>query len=446
MYRNDPYPIEQRILQVLQHLGLEQAHFAGRVPDDWLGLVSKHPAVIASLTLICTRMAPPELATLGDRLLIFTGDHPPFGEIMLRARPQLPAAHYVILPGYSTAPWTDIAKECAGELVTALTELLGRHQSGKRIKPLSPTETQGEVAGITYQVRGEGEPLVLLPLGLPPSGWEPVIDVLSTHFCTIRLGGAELGIMPFLEHRVRARGYVRLLRSFFDEIDLQPGEQVLDVGCGSGVVDRWLAQWTKGQNPILGIDINDYLLQEARALAQSAGVEHIVHFAPGNAEAIPFPANHFDVVISTTVLEEVDADKALAELVRVTKPGGRIGVIVRALDMPRTINAPLRPDLKSKVEAIAETQRDEGSTCASATLYRRVRHLHLTDIRGWPQPAVFDHPQGYVENALQNMLLAQISREEAEEYRHGVAQAIAEETFFITWPHHCVVGVKTGGK
>jgi hypothetical protein len=51
MQQHDPCPIEQRILQVLYYLGLDQAHVAGRVPDDWLGLVSKHPAVIASLTL-----------------------------------------------------------------------------------------------------------------------------------------------------------------------------------------------------------------------------------------------------------------------------------------------------------------------------------------------------------------------------------------------------------
>jgi SAM-dependent methyltransferase len=389
-------------------------------------------------------MAPPELATLGDRLLVFTGDQPGFGEIMLRARSYLPAAHYVVLPGYATAPWTDIARECAAELVTALTELLGRNQSGQRIRPLSSTETQGEVAGITYQIRGEGEPLVLLPLGLPPSGWQPLIDAFSARFCTIRLGGAELGILPFLEHRVRARGYARLLRTFFDEIDLQPGEQVLDVGCGSGAVTRWLAHQTNGQNPIRGIDINDYLLHEARALARSDGLDDIVQFVPGNAEAIPFPANHFDVVISTTVLEEVDADQALAELVRVIRPGGRIGVIVRALDLPRTINAPLRPELKSKVEAIAETEKDEGNACASASLYRRFRHPHLTDIRGWPQIAVFDHPHGYIEKVLQHMVLAQVSPEEAAEYWHGVEQAIAEETFFVTWPHHCVVGVKTG--
>jgi ubiquinone/menaquinone biosynthesis C-methylase UbiE len=47
----------------------------------------------------------------------------------------------------------------------------------------------------------------------------------------------------------------------------------------------------------------------------------------GNAEALPFPANQFDVTVACTVLEEGDANRMLAELVRVTKPGGRVGVI-----------------------------------------------------------------------------------------------------------------------
>jgi ubiquinone/menaquinone biosynthesis C-methylase UbiE len=47
----------------------------------------------------------------------------------------------------------------------------------------------------------------------------------------------------------------------------------------------------------------------------------------GNAEALPFRANQFDVTVACTVLEEGDADRMLAELVRVTKPGRRVGVI-----------------------------------------------------------------------------------------------------------------------
>ena len=55
--------------------------------------------------------------------------------------------------------------------------------------------------------------------------------------------------------------------------------------------------------------------------------------------------------MSVTVVEEVDANQMLAEMARVTKPGGRVAVIARALDRPFLMNLSLPPDLKSKVEA-----------------------------------------------------------------------------------------------
>ena len=65
-----------------------------------------------------------------------------------------------------------------------------------------------------------------------------------------------MGILPALEHRGRSASYRRLIRNLFVEIELKPGERILDVGCGSGVVDRWLVQQTNGQNPLWGVDAN----------------------------------------------------------------------------------------------------------------------------------------------------------------------------------------------
>ena len=48
-------PVEERILQLLRHLGIQQAHFAASTPADWEGLVTAHPEVISSLTLVCPR-------------------------------------------------------------------------------------------------------------------------------------------------------------------------------------------------------------------------------------------------------------------------------------------------------------------------------------------------------------------------------------------------------
>jgi hypothetical protein len=192
-------------------------------------------------------MNPRHLAHLTDRLFVFTGDQPGAGEVTLSALEYLPSACHTIVPGYATAHWTDVVADCASSLAPVMIEFLTGKPNGQHINQTSLAEGMGEVADVSYQIRGTGAPLVLLPLSLAPSGWDPLLEKLSDHFCTIVLGGAELGILPILEHRGRAVGYLRLVRNLFEEIELKPGERVLDVGCGSGVIDRWLAQRTEAR-------------------------------------------------------------------------------------------------------------------------------------------------------------------------------------------------------
>ena len=95
----------------------------------------------------------------------------------------------------------------------------------------------------------------------------------------------------------------------------------------------WRRRWPA--NPITATDVNPFLLREAAALAAEDGLADAIAFMPGNAERLPFPDASFDCVFTVTVLEECDADLALREVLRVVRPGGRVGVIVRAIDMPQ---------------------------------------------------------------------------------------------------------------
>ena len=126
---------------------------------------------------------------------------------------------------------------------------------------------------------------------------------------------------------------------------------MLEVGCGSGVIMRELARQAAGGNRLIGRDVNPYLLREARALALHVGLLDQIDFGEGSGEALPFPNAAVDVALSSTVFEEGDADRMLAEIVRVTRPGGRIGIVVRATDMPFWVNLPIDPALKAKVDA-----------------------------------------------------------------------------------------------
>jgi protein-L-isoaspartate O-methyltransferase len=128
---------------------------------------------------------------------------------------------------------------------------------------------------------------VLLPLFLTPAQWEPLVPLLSERYCTIALGGAELGAVAILEGRGRAVGYLRMVQTLIEEAELHPGDAVLEVGCGSGVLARWLTRRMGARNRITGVGISPYLLGEANALARQEGVESAIDFRGGNAEALP---------------------------------------------------------------------------------------------------------------------------------------------------------------
>jgi SAM-dependent methyltransferase len=289
---------------------------------------------------------------------------------------------------------------------------------------------------------GAGPPLVLLPLALAPSQWEPLLPGLSKHFCTITVRGPHVGYLPLLEGRGQAPGYVRIIRNVMEEIALRPGEVILDVGCGSGVLDRWLAEHTRRAHAITAVDINRYLIHEAAALVQRAGLQNVITFQQGNAEALPFPPNRFDVSLSLTVLEEGDADRMLSELVRVTKPGGRVAAIVRGDDYPALSSLSLRPEVQAKAGRAVGAGAVAGG-CADASLYGRFQSAGLIHVRKFPHLAVYDDAQHVMAQFYQSRILSALTPDEAMEWQTAVAQAEAQGAFVLAVPHHCAIGTKS---
>src|ERR1700693_3258308 len=213
-----------------------------------------------------------------------------------------------------------------------------------------------------------------------------------------------------------------------------PGESVLEVGCGSGVIMRELARRTGGKNRLIGRDMNPYLLREARALARRAGLLNLIDFGEGRAEALPLPDGAVDVALSSTVFEEGEADLMLSEIVRVTRPGGRVGITVRAIDMPFWVNLPLDPALKAKVDApgIIGGGAAPGGV-ADMSLYRRLAALGLEGLKCFPQLVSVVPGQPRLER-YQQQILAALSPAEAATWQRAVAGAQAGATLFIH-PH-----------
>jgi ubiquinone/menaquinone biosynthesis C-methylase UbiE len=104
---------------------------------------------------------------------------------------------------------------------------------------------------------------------------------------------------------------------------VQPGDQVLDVGCGLGREAGRLAALAGPQGRVFGVDSNPAMIAEATRRAADHDLP--VTFAVGDAQQLTFADDTFDLCRTERVLRYVErADAAIAEMARVTKPGGSV--------------------------------------------------------------------------------------------------------------------------
>ncbi|MDQ3411689.1 MAG: class I SAM-dependent methyltransferase, partial [Chloroflexota bacterium] len=107
-----------------------------------------------------------------------------------------------------------------------------------------------------------------------------------------------------------------------DDVDFSSGQTVLDVACGSGNVAIAAA---RRHTAVTGIDYVPALLDRGRQRAAAEGLD--IEFREADAEALPFEDGSFDVVLSAFgVMFAPNQEQAAAELLRVCRPGGRIGL------------------------------------------------------------------------------------------------------------------------
>jgi arsenite methyltransferase len=106
---------------------------------------------------------------------------------------------------------------------------------------------------------------------------------------------------------------------------LLQGETVLDVGSGGGIDTILAAHRVGPEGKAIGLDILEEMWERGRRHAAEAGVEGWTEFVTGEMEDIPLPDESIDVVISNGVLNlSARKSRALAEMFRLLKPGGRI--------------------------------------------------------------------------------------------------------------------------
>ncbi len=107
---------------------------------------------------------------------------------------------------------------------------------------------------------------------------------------------------------------------------INPGEHVLDLGCGAGVDTILAAMMTGPEGSAVGVDIVPEMIARAETNLKATGIEN-AFFRNASGEALPFDNNSFDVVISNGAINLIpDKEKVLCEIKRVLKPEGRLMV------------------------------------------------------------------------------------------------------------------------
>lgn len=134
-------------------------------------------------------------------------------------------------------------------------------------------------------------------------------------------------LLPMYDLLTKQTGIDRARSALLQQAELRPGQQVLDVGCGTGT----LAVMLKRQHPeieVIGLDPDPKALALARRKAQRAGVSPL--FDQGFSDALEYAADSFDHVFSSFMLHHLQSDQkeeTLREIRRVLKPGGYLHLL-----------------------------------------------------------------------------------------------------------------------
>jgi len=130
--------------------------------------------------------------------------------------------------------------------------------------------------------------------------------------------------------------YLQLLESQMMEfkqksyacMKIQPGDSVLDVGCGPGSDTLHLAQHVGAKGEVIGLDYDPAMVAEANRRVLGAGLGDRVKHQQGNATSLPFPDARFHACRSERLFQHLlFPERALFEMARVTKPGGCVVVL-----------------------------------------------------------------------------------------------------------------------
>ena len=249
-----------------------------------------------------------------------------------------------------------------------------------------------------------------------------------------------------LEARGRTPAQARLRRRFLKFVPVRSGERVLEVGCGTGVVVRDLAALVGRRGEVVGVDASRRLLERARALCRETARRTHIALRVADGASLSFAANRFDAALAITVILHVaDPLRVVREMVRVTRPGGRVGV----QDQDFGVVAVTHPDraLTERImRGVAERIYEEPHS--GRRLPGLLRAAGLVDVRLLTdvyqdttlEPWTKTFLERRAERAVRFGIVDVIT---AERWLDGFTEVVAADAFVLTLNYYGAVGTKS---
>ncbi len=271
------------------------------------------------------------------------------------------------------------------------------------------------------------------------------IERLPDPWHRVDASGEADRLIQVLEDADATPGWPELRQQWLDFAGAGPGQAILDVGCGTGVVTRDLAKRVGETGRVVGVDASRRLIDEAVRRARERGLSGRVEFRSADGAALPFSGGSFDLVIASALFGHIpNAMEVLSEMVRVARPGGTVLVFDHDIDMI-VINSADRDLTRRIVHAYCDRYFTSG--WAGRELYAMFRQAALEQIRILPlthTSTEFGPHWQRMADRLSSVAVKTgvVSEKEAEAWRADLEQKGREGRFFASRGYFCVRGRK----
>jgi ubiquinone/menaquinone biosynthesis C-methylase UbiE len=251
------------------------------------------------------------------------------------------------------------------------------------------------------------------------------------------------------EALLRLAQFIKAIKQrMVDLLRIEPRMRLLDVGCGPGTDTIDMAQLVGKEGLVIGIDYDESLIHNAYDRVRKAGVAAWTRHVVGHALAIPLSSDFFDISRSDRLFQHVkNSRRALEEMIRVTKTGGRIAVCDTdwcslSIDTPEI-------DIERRITRFLPDMLHNGY--AGRQLFRLFQEYNLSGVTVEVHPLVWTdwhifHATSFSIEDLDRKLIESgtVTQEELGRFFMSLEDAHRHGAFFASASVMLVIGTKRG--